>query len=808
MRWALPWLSRMGISAEDGVRVVAMLLVAVVVALLVIPYSQIPDVELLQGQVAPRTVTAPYAFPHLDLAARQGAEEEARVSVRPVFVYQGDLVGAQQERVSRAFAEARGLILSIPSDGGEGAQQVGVEAQQELVRSFRAALGVHVPGRDVEVLLEVGFPDEAEQLARELIQRTLRDYIVADRELLPRDRDAVQVIELRGGDREELTLRDLNRVRTPEEARQQVSLLVLELGAPQVPWVDTAATLARASVRPNLSYDPLETERRRAVAAAAVPLAPVTVSKGTTLFRAGDELTEQSIARFRSMVAARPETGIWVELAAVILFVALLQTILFHFGSNYLPDFSTSRRDVVTVAVLVVLLAGVMRLTVALAPFIAEQLGPETDPSALWYIVPVAGWAILIRLLIGQSWATAFVVFASSIAGLMMGLDALPVVFFLLTGLVASGIVDNTRERMAVVRAGLLVAAVSAATALILHFLGIYLLDPGAEAVARVRPLWSMTFAFAGGILSIPVVLALIPALETFGFVTDYRLMELASLDHPLLRQLMLRSPGSYHHSVLVGSLAEAGCQAIGANALQARVAAYFHDVGKSLRPRFFIENQRDVSNRHDNLDPHTSARIIISHVTEGLRLAGEHHLPRPIQDNIAMHHGTGLLRYFYQKARENASDPSSVDKADFLYPGPIPSTREAGILMLADKVEAATRTIRQPSAESFRAMIQKIVNSVMADGQFDRCPLTFAEIHTVADTFVEVLLGVYHQRIEYPETAQISRPARPAEADVNEVIDLGRELEVETARLPSCALDADEENTDYEAVEHLPRGR
>jgi len=313
-----------------------------------------------------------------------------------------------------------------------------------------------------------------------------------------------------------------------------------------------------------------------------------------------------------------------------------------------------------------------------------------------------------------------------------------------------------------------------------------------------------------GGALSGIVVLALVPLFEVLGFVTDYRMLELASLNHPVMRQLMLRAPGTHHHSVVVGTLAEAACEAIGARALQAKVAAYFHDIGKSVKPAYFIENQRGGANRHNDLDPVQSARVIIDHVHHGVRMAREHRLPKPIIDNIQMHHGTGLLQYFFARAQMEASDPSAVDEAAFRYPGPKPNTREAGVVMLADKVEAATRTVRDPTEANLRAMINRIINSVMADDQFSDCPLTFREIYVIADVFTRVLMGIYHQRIEYPQTAELSagrrevrRPALPDPALVT--------LELEGAGLrtltPGQEDDLSDEITDYESVRNLPHG-
>jgi putative nucleotidyltransferase with HDIG domain len=430
-----------------------------------------------------------------------------------------------------------------------------------------------------------------------------------------------------------------------------------------------------------------------------------------------------------------------------------------------------------------------------------------------------------------------FTVGASALCGLMMDLSALAVMFFLISGVAAAGAVEHTRERIAVLRAGLAVGVVNAAAVLVIHFVQLFVVEGELSMATTMRPVWSMSFAFLGGIASSFLVLGLIPLFELGGFVTDYRLMELANLNHPLLRQLMLRAPGSYHHSVVVGTLAEAGAEAIGANALVSKVASYFHDVGKSLKPEYFVENQRDGVSRHQGLDPYASAHIIISHVTDGARMAREHNLPQPIIDNILMHHGSGILQYFYAQALQEADDPESVDPDAFRYPGPKPSTREAGVIMLADKVEAATRTLAHPTEDNIRSMIARIANSVIADGQFSECPLTFEEIHILTETFVAVLLGIYHQRIEYPQTADVSRgdePRGPAGGAPKKAATITLDLaptqqrETPTSNRPSHpppsepvdepmgapvgapqaeSPEDDDDAVDYEALDFLPRG-
>ncbi|MBA2321196.1 MAG: HDIG domain-containing protein, partial [Deltaproteobacteria bacterium] len=383
---------------------------------------------------------------------------------------------------------------------------------------------------------------------------------------------------------------------------------------------------------------------------------------------------------------------------------------------------------------------------------------------------------------------------------------------YLITGVAAGSLVEGTRERISVIRAGVSVGLVGAVAALVMHFVQLFALDGEVSLASTIRPVWSTLFAFTGGVLSSFLVLGLVPLFEAAGFVTDYRLMELANLNHPLLRQLMLRAPGSYHHSVLVGTLAEAGCEAIGANALEAKVAAYFHDVGKGLKPAYFIENQRNNVNRHANLDPWRSAQVIISHVVDGGRMAREHKLPKPIVDNIYMHHGTGLLQYFYDEARRQAAPGETVDIAAFRYPGPRPSTPEAGVILLADKVEAATRTIQHPNEDNIRAMIRRIFDSVLADGQFDECPLTVQQIAVVSETFVTVLLGIHHQRIEYASTADLSRSRPGTDPSSDAFITLDSTDLPETGRVPPEGAweelppkDDTSEAVDYESIEHLP---
>jgi len=235
-----------------------------------------------------------------------------------------------------------------------------------------------------------------------------------------------------------------------------------------------------------------------------------------------------------------------------------------------------------------------------------------------------------------------------------------------------------------------------------------------------------------------------------FDVTTDITLLELSDLNHPLLKRLSVKAPGSFHHSILVANLAEAGAEAIRANSLLTRVGCYFHDIGKMLKPEYFVENQMGGINKHDNLSPHMSALILSNHVKEGMKLADKHKIPKAVKQFIPEHHGTSLMSYFYHKLLES-SDEKEVNESSFRYPGPKPHSKETAIAMLADTVEAASRTLNNPTPQRIRNQVDTLVEKKIGEGQLDECDLTLNQIKQIKEAFVPILTGIHHGRIEYP---------------------------------------------------------
>ncbi len=379
-----------------------------------------------------------------------------------------------------------------------------------------------------------------------------------------------------------------------------------------------------------------------------------------------------------------------------------------------------------------------------MAPHLPEQ---GLDLS---YVLPVAAASMLVRMVHNAETAAIFAVVLALLAGLQVGGDVGFALYVLVGSLVAALGAGHVSQRGTLLSAGVRVGAANAAVAVSLLLL---------ERNAAVVPiLIALASGFISGCLAGGIATAVVPAIETiFGYTTDVKLLELANREQPLLRDLELRAPGTYHHSMMVGHLAEKAAEAIGANPLLAKVAGYYHDIGKMRRPHFFVENitVHQGENRHEKLSPSMSARIIQAHVKDGLELGRENQLAPAILRGIGEHHGTSVIRFFYEKAKEQA-DPEkgdTVHEHDYRYGGPKPQTREAGILMLADSVEAASRTLADATQPRVQQLVQRIINNYFRDGQLDDCSLTLRDLHAIARTFIDTLCAIRHERIDYPET-------------------------------------------------------
>ncbi|RYL90402.1 HD family phosphohydrolase [Sporolactobacillus sp. Y61] len=379
-----------------------------------------------------------------------------------------------------------------------------------------------------------------------------------------------------------------------------------------------------------------------------------------------------------------------------------------------------------------------------------------TGVHGLYLIIPAAVGPLLIRMLLSERLALVSGVLLALAGSVIFGIDIkaalfdAPMTVYLMFSSITGALVLGRRSRPRVLQTGSIIASVNAVTLLALMMFQ-------NQPFSLTGTSLSIGFALLSGFLSVILANGVMPLFEAgFGILSPFRLIELSNPSQPLLRKILIEAPGTYHHSVMVANLAERACEAIGANGLLARVAAYYHDIGKTKRPKFFVENQLDGVNPHEKISPQLSRTIIFSHPYDGADILRNHHFPKEIIDIAEQHHGTTLLRYFYVKAQEQSEKP--IPESEFRYPGPKVQTKEAAVVELSDSIEAAVRAMKKPTQLKVQNLVKSIFSDRLSDGQFDECDITLKELKAVEKSIDETLRGVYHSRIEYPKELKIKK--------------------------------------------------
>jgi putative nucleotidyltransferase with HDIG domain len=551
---------------------------------------------------------------------------------------------------------------------------------------------------------------------------------------------------------------EIDRVRDLAQVRADIDRTALEKLAYVSPSLRHAVAQAvRRATRPNLAYDDAETRRRQDEKRAAVKEAVLQIRRGERIIEAGEPIAKTHLLIFQAMRASgRAASDAQVRWGGA-LFAALICFALYIFARRNVRRFRLRTRDVVMLAAVLVLQLIVVRGSLVGAESLRDLLRDSLHGvywtwagEALLAAVPYAAGSMLVRFLLTSEAALVWTAGFAPLCGVMVGSGLQPAVLALVSGVVAADRVAHARTRGAVFRAGLWASAASVCV------LASFALFQGR--------LWTMETAAAlagavlGGALLVPLlVLLAAPAFEwMFGYVTDIQLRELANFNHPLLKDLIVQAPGTYHHGIVIGTMVDAAARQVGANPLLARVGAYYHDIGKGKNPLFFGENQKG-DNRHEAIEPQMSARLIRRHVTDGVDLARKAKLPRAVIDFIVQHHGTRLIGYFFHKAREEAErrgEPPPPD-AEFRYPGPKPQSREAALVMIGDMVVATSRNVTEGDAGTLRQLVDKAIQQIAADGQLVECELTLRDLDLVAKSFADTLHGIYSARPEAPPDAR-----------------------------------------------------
>jgi cyclic-di-AMP phosphodiesterase PgpH len=710
--------------------------VILVTVYLLAPYLVFYSPELSIGEIVPRDIESPTNLELMDLNATRLARREAGLTVPVVYDLDLEAVEPLDQKTAGAFLSMREALARTGPDRAK-------QAASALDEEFQKRLGVRLNEATLTYLRSREFDATLENHVRQFLRSIMDRGIISDRTFTAGELE--RGIEIRTvGERKEQFVKNVQSIPDRGEIRASARESAAQSFPENPKEAEAIGDIVSKLVVPNITLNKNETDfRRRATEESVKPLY-YNVKKGELLFRAGERVAHedrsilQELSKYRQKgYAARILIGLAVLVTAVLL-------ILYLDIRRYR---SAMTRDIPRMLLLSTLLIGtisVSKFSNFLLTAFADKF-PSLDSGSVIYAIPVTCGAMLVTLLFDTHLGLIFSFVMSLLMGIAVPEQPLYAIYAFVGSVVAVFSVITCHRRTQLLRAGLAVGIVNVAMVSAIDLFG--------AAHLNIKTIFDLLFAAGGGLLSGLIVSGFLPGLEfLFKITTDIRLLELLDLNHPLLRRLSVQAPGTYYHSMMVSNLAEAATEAVGGNPLLARVCCYYHDIGKMLKPDYYVENQMGSGNRHDKLSPKLSSLVLASHVKEGMELGRAHKLPQVIIDIIPQHHGTRLMSYFYNRAQGNRTpDQPPVHEDDFRYPGPRPQTKTAAIIMLADAVEAASRVLDNPTPTRIGALVDKLVTTIYLDGQLSESDLTLRDLQTIRQSFVKVLTGQFHQRIDYP---------------------------------------------------------
>ncbi len=796
----IPWLRRL-IPPPGRVMVWMLLLSSGIITLMAYPELVVTRQGYNAGDVAETDVKASRDFLVENSEATEAARRKAADAILTVYDHDDRLADRTKKRLRDAFAGAAKVMddwekqrearekaeraaeaaaaasaaaaaagsdaASAPEETaaapeGPLASQVKPVSLSEAVRAFKKRfeelLDLEVSEGAYKILEKERFAPAIAESIGHVVSEILENGVVANKELLLEEMD--RGILLRGIDsRSEHYVTNLRHYYGPDQAKAMVRIISDPLLVnSNYNTVNLIVDFGQRLVRPNITPNRLETANRRKSATEAVKPVYYKVKAGEMVIREGERITDLHLAKLSAMHRnASPEEALFRGLGTGLLVLFFLFTWHFVYFRQRRGASAFRLKDMGLLCLTLVAFLGLAKISVSLSQSMADGGGAiSAAPSAVFYGTPLAAGAMTLCLFLGLESALAFSVVLTFAVTLLFENSFHAFSYFLVGNVVGAFWVRDCPERNVMIKAGFKVGLVN------VGMLTAIFLQKGSAFSNSF--FWDAAAAFLGaGVLSGVLTTGLVPLVEAaLSYTTDIKLLELANLDRPVLRRLMIEAPGTYHHCVVVGSMVEAAAAEINANPLLAKVCGYYHDIGKLQKPLYFIENQMGGKNRHDKLAPSMSALILVAHVREGCDMARKYHLGRAIADAILQHHGTSLIKPFYEKARQLRGD-ENVKEDDFRYPGPRPQTKEAGLVMLADVVEAASRVLENPTPARIQGNVQRLIRNIFADGQLDECELTLKDLHEIAKSFNKILAGIHHHRVEYPDREPVKTNGKKA---------------------------------------------
>ncbi len=716
-------------------------------------YSYEANYHVQVGIVARSSIKSPINIDVVDDVATESKRFQAELSVPPVFDYDSKVFDELSNRIYKGFemmrAHRRDVIFAKKSRNTQISKEY-LKYREE----FSKILEIDVPQRIFEWLAEKQFGIEIENnLIRTLeywsseqrISESPQKYISSEHEKI------IVRLSLKGETKEyplpatvvlDLSNRDhfvLESVHGLRNLTDRDRLLLKQF--------------TYSLLRPNLSFNKLETEERRNKARGSVLPIIISLKKNQVIVSEGSIIEPLQIAileKIKDQTSNQRREFLSLNLAFLLL--TLLLT-FFSFTKRFtVNQVRVEPKDVLSMGCVTLITIVTCKIFWFVADLLVTRFGAVLPENFYIYAAPVSMGSMIVSLLITYGeivWLFTF--FGAVVVSFLVPSPYHILVYSSISGIMAARGVFKCHKRNDIYFAGIKTGIVNAIAATILT---LATQNTGAQWITEVG--WIALAGLTSGVMSAFLALAFVPMFENlFGYTTDVKLMELSNLNHPLLQEMIVKAPGTYHHSLVVGSMVEAAAEKIGASPLLAKVMAYYHDIGKTSHSAYFIENQKPGRNPHDHISPYMSKTVLIAHIKDGVELGMKYKLGRPIIDGILQHHGTTLIAYFFNKSIEMGEENDDpVPEDEFRYPGPKPQFKEAALIMLADSIEAAARSLDEPTPMRLQNIVKNIIQRKFMEGQLEDCNLSLKDLSIIEQSFIRTLIGIHHQRIDYPKSA------------------------------------------------------
>ncbi len=693
------------------------------------------------GEFADRNIKASQSMEFEDLEATDKAAHDAEKHIPPVFDYDPAFYTTLEQKIHESFRTLRQNPISL-----------------QAKNVFEEQIGRSIDEDTFKVIYNNLFSWRIERAVLYLMNVVPNKYIVQDREIILEEGSGEIIIDdiskndpdnnYQTNPRRLKTAQLLQYVVTMEDLHQKMQLKMKEIaGKFSEPEKKAILWFAKELTAPNLSFNKEKTQRLRQNAKVRVNKIIVRVNRGEIIVRDGEPIDRRQLLVLSQLRNASTE------------FHSMMYYI-FHFFMLFLTFFSIALytkysfhinkpkpKDLWVIGFFTILYTLALKVWFLIAFLLA---GYFTDiPSDVFLLAfPFVAMTFVVRVLNSSEFAALMSIIAAFIAGLLGESSFAMVGYVLFSSFLSVILVMKVEERSALFKAGVLAGLFQMFFAAVVLLSKIYMVS-----FSWHHLLYAAIAGFISPVIGAFVAEAIIPVFEyLFNYTTNLKLLEFANTNNPLLRDLLIKAPGTYHHSMIVGQLAGAGADAIAANSLLARVGSYYHDIGKIGKAQYFIENQQGGINPHDKLNPTMSARILVSHAKDAVKVGRDYKLGKPIIDIIEQHHGTSLMKFFYSKAVE-LSGKGNVEEQDYRYPGPKPKSREAVLVMIADSCEAACRSLEDPTPSRIKTTVDTIINNMFVDGQFDESNITLKRLKIISQIYTKTLIALHHSRIQYPET-------------------------------------------------------